>query len=174
MTLESSSTGVPAEKQNNIKVLKEGQRDKLEFLEIYQLALIANRSSRHVAQLFEQSFSLQVTDWRVIALLVGEDYLPFKDIVERTGMEKSRISRAHVRLQKAGLIQVAEGPFDKRTLVIKLTPKGTEVMQKLLPQANTFNNWLLEALSEEEKNSFNSILMKLRERVKNIDLAKIG
>lgn len=165
MTLEAS-------KQNNTTASKGVQTDKLEFLEIYQLAVIANRSSRHVAQLFEQSFSLQVTDWRVIALLVGEDYLPFKDIVERTGMDKSRISRAHVRLQKAGLIQVAEGPFDKRTLVMKLTPKGSEVMQKLLPQAHTFNNWLLEVLNPEEKSSFNAILTKLRERVKEIDLSK--
>ena len=146
---------------------------KLEFLEIYQLAVIANRSSRNVAQLFEQSFNLQVTDWRVIALLVGEDYLSFKDIVERTGMEKSRISRAHVRLQKAGLILVAEGPFDKRTLVMKLTPKGIEIMQELLPKALSFNNWLLEVLSVEEKGNLELILKKIRQRVKENETVKI-
>jgi DNA-binding transcriptional regulator GbsR (MarR family) len=63
---------------------------------------------------------LQVTDWCIIALLVGEDYLSFKEVVERTGMDKSRISRAHVCLQKAGLVLVAEGTFDKRTIVIAI------------------------------------------------------
>ena len=146
---------------------------KLEFLEIYQLALVANRSSRSVAALFEQSFNLQVTDWRVIALLVGEDYLSFKEIVERTGMDKSRISRAHVRLQKAELIQVAEGPFDKRTLVMKLTPKGQEMMQALLPKALSFNKWLLDILTEDEKGSLELILTKLRKRVKEIETFKV-
>ena len=141
------------------------QAKKLEFLEIYQLAVIANRSSQRVAQLFEQSFHLQVTDWRIIALLVGESFLSFKEIVERTGMDKSRVSRGHVRLQKAGLIQVAEGPFDKRTLVMKLSPKGQEILQVVLPKANQLNEWLLEALTQEERTQFESILRKLKERV---------
>jgi DNA-binding MarR family transcriptional regulator len=141
------------------------QAKKLEFLEIYQLAVIANRSSQRVAQLFEQSFHLQVTDWRIIALLVGESFLSFKEIVERTGMDKSRVSRGHVRLQKAGLIQVAEGPFDKRTLVMKLSPKGQEILQVVLPKANQLNEWLLEALTQEERIHLESILQKLKERV---------
>jgi DNA-binding MarR family transcriptional regulator len=141
------------------------QAKKLEFLEIYQLAVIANRSSQRVAQLFEQSFHLQVTDWRIIALLVGESFLSFKEIVERTGMDKSRVSRGHMRLQKAGLIQVAEGPFDKRTLVMKLSPKGQEILQVVLPKANQLNEWLLEALTQEERIHLESILQKLKERV---------
>ena len=138
---------------------------KLENLEIYQLAFIGNKSSRNVMQFFEKNFNLQLVDWRIIALLVGEDYLSFKELVERSGMDKSRISRAHVRMQKAGLVQVAEGPFDKRTLVMKLTPEGEKIMNELKPKVQEFNQWLLETLSEEEKAIFSEVLVKLKQRI---------
>jgi DNA-binding MarR family transcriptional regulator len=135
---------------------------KLEHLEIYQLAFIANKSSQTVSKLFEQSVHLQIPDWRIIALLLDEDFLSFKEVVERSGMEKSRVSRAHVRLQKAGLIQIAEGPFDKRMILLKLTTKGKEVLELVFPKVNDFNNQVLEVLSEEEKTQLKVILAKIK------------
>jgi DNA-binding MarR family transcriptional regulator len=135
---------------------------KLEHLEIYQLAFIANKSSQMVSKLFEQSVHLQIPDWRIIALLLDEDFLSFKEVVERSGMEKSRVSRAHVRLQKAGLIQIAEGPFDKRMILLKLTSKGKEALELVFPKVNDFNNQVLAVLSEEEKAQLKVILTKIR------------
>jgi DNA-binding MarR family transcriptional regulator len=135
---------------------------KLEHLEIYQLAFIANKSSQMVSKLFEQSVHLQIPDWRIIALLLDEDFLSFKEVVERSGMEKSRVSRAHVRLQKAGLIQIAEGPFDKRMILLKLTTKGKEALELVFPKVNDFNNQILAVLLEEEKAQLKVILTKIR------------
>jgi DNA-binding MarR family transcriptional regulator len=137
----------------------------LENLEVYQLAFVANVASQKVTALFEQDFELNVTDWRVLALLINVEYLSFKEILERTGMDKSRVSRAHVRLKKVGLIQVAEGPFDKRTLLMKLTPKGNEILQIVLPKINDFNENLLSVLTEEEKTSLKKILEKIKKQI---------
>jgi DNA-binding MarR family transcriptional regulator len=141
---------------------------QIEFLESYQLAAIGHMASGQMASLFDDGFGLQVPDWRILVLLVEVDYLSFKEVVEHTGMEKSRVSRAHARLQKAGLIQVSKGPFDNRTLVMKLTPKGQKVCEAALPKVRERNEALLEALSMEERALLTSILSKLSVRVKEM------
>ena len=142
---------------------------QIEQLETYQLAAIGHRTSRSVSELFSEDFGLQVPDWRILVILSGVDFLSFKEVVERTGMDKSRVSRAHVRLQKAGLVLVSKGPFDNRTLVMKLSTKGENVCKLLIPKIEERNQWLLNALSTEEQASFATILEKLSLRVKVLD-----
>ena len=144
------------------------QQGSIEFLEAYQLAAIGHRASSSVAELFSDGFDLQVPDWRILVLLLGVDFMSFKEVVEHTGMEKSRVSRAHVRLQKAGLVVVSKGPFDNRTLVMKLTSKGEDICTATLPKVRERNEWLLEILTPEEKLALSKILKKLSQRVREL------
>jgi DNA-binding MarR family transcriptional regulator len=142
---------------------------QIEFLEAYQLAAIGHRASSNIAGFFSDGFDLQVPDWRILVLLTGVDFMSFKDVVEHTGMEKSRVSRAHLRLQKAGLVLVSKGPFDNRTLVMKLTAKGENICQAALPKVRERNNWLLDPLTDAEKKMLAGILKKLSARVRELE-----
>lgn len=50
----------------------------------------------------------------------------------------------------------------------KLTPKGSDVFQQLLPKAVQFNDWLLDVLNLDEKTQLEVILKKLKNRMKHI------
>jgi DNA-binding MarR family transcriptional regulator len=140
----------------------------LEQFTAYQFAVVANRMSQSIAVLFEQEFQIQIPDWRILIALLDREFMTFKEVVESTSMDKSRVSRAYKRLESINLIEVTEGPFDKRQVVMRLTTDGRQMCYDIIPKAQERNDSLLETLTEAERTELDAILKKLLLRTKNI------
>lgn len=145
-----------------------GPIGELEDFIPYKLAVVANRVSQSIARLFAARFNLQVPEWRILMTLRAQDGLVFNEVVERTSMDKARVSRAQRRLVDLGLVSAAHDPGDGRRVILSLTAKGEKTCVKILPHAAEREAWLLAALDRAERRQLDRILDKLMRRSRQV------
>ncbi len=141
-----------------------GPIGKLEDFIPYKLSVVANRVSQSIGRLFETQFNIQVPEWRILMTLYAYDHLVFNEVVERTSMDKARVSRAQRRLVDLGLIDSANDPTDGRKVILSLTHKGEKMCRVILPEAAKREAWYLAVLDKQEHRKLDVILDKLMKR----------
>ena len=99
----------------------------------YKLAVVANRISQSIGRLFDTRFNLQMPEWRILMALYAYGDMPFYEGVERTSMDKARVSRAQRRLVDLGLVSAAQDPDDRRSVIFSLSEKGGSHLQRDSP-----------------------------------------
>lgn len=130
----------------------------------YKLAVVANRVSQSIGHLFESQFNLQMPEWRILMALYAYGDLVFNEVVERTSMDKARVSRAHRRLIDLGMIATVDDPTDGRKVILSLTAAGERICSEILPEAAAKEAWFLAALDDHEHHQLDVILDKLMKR----------
>lgn len=128
----------------------------------YQLAVASSRISRAFADRYRAEFGLSIPEWRVLAHLAQSDAVSVREIHARVDMDKSKVSRAAARLEEAGLIEKRENPDDRRLLDMRLTPKGAELVTRIVPIADAFQAEILSVLGPQAP-AFRTALQKLYE-----------
>jgi DNA-binding MarR family transcriptional regulator len=128
----------------------------------YQLAVASSRVSKAFADLYRAEFGLTIPEWRVLAHLAQSDQVSVREIHARVDMDKSKVSRAAAGLEAAGLIEKRENAKDRRLLDMRLTRKGHELIARIVPIADRYQNELLEKLAAEAP-AFRTALLRLLE-----------
>jgi DNA-binding MarR family transcriptional regulator len=154
----------PAARRPAVKRAVLGPIGKLEDFIPFKLAVVANRVSQSIGRLFESRFNIRVPEWRILMALYAYDDLVFNEVVERTSMDKARVSRAQHRLVDLGLINSVDDPSDGRKVILSLTRKGERMCGDILPHAAEREAWYLGALNREEHRQLDVILDKLMKR----------
>jgi DNA-binding MarR family transcriptional regulator len=148
----------------NVKRRALGPIGSLDDFIPYKLAVVANRVSQSVGHLFETQFNLQMPEWRILMVLYAYGALIFNEVVDRTSMDKARVSRAQRRLVDLNMIKTSDDPTDGRRLILALTPTGVKRCADILPEAAAREAWFLASLSDEEQKQLDVILDKLMAR----------
>jgi DNA-binding MarR family transcriptional regulator len=86
-----------------------------------------------------------------------------------TLMDKSRVTRAIDNLVENGLIRREANPEDKRSNLLTLTTKGEELYIELSKLAMRIQRRCLNSLTDEERNHFNNVLIKLDASVNQLE-----
>jgi DNA-binding MarR family transcriptional regulator len=141
-----------------------GPMGKLEDFIPYKLAVVANRVSQSIGRLFETRFNIQVPEWRIMMALYAYGDLVFNEVVERTSMDKARVSRAQRRLVDLKIIESFGDVSDGRKVILSLTAAGAKICEEILPEAAKREAWFLEALDDHEHRQLDVILDKLMKR----------
>ncbi len=116
----------------------------------YQLAVLAENVSRAFEKEYRARFGIGVAEWRVVAHLSQSSSVSVRDIQKRVAMEKSRVSRAASRLEKAGYVVRQPDPNDGRLVALALTDRGHDMIRTLAPIARSFEQQLLNSLGKEK------------------------
>jgi DNA-binding MarR family transcriptional regulator len=153
-----------AAKRVTVRRTNLGPMGKLEDFIPYKMSVVANRVSQSIGKLFDEKFNLQIPEWRILMALYAYGDLVFADVVERTSMDKARVSRAHRRLMDLGMIDPVDDPMDARKLILSLTDKGARICADILPEAAARESWFLAALEPHEHRQLDVILDKLMKR----------
>jgi len=91
--------------------------------------------------------------------IVSEDGdITQSEIAEVLAKGKPTVSRALDALEKKGLITRESNQEDRRVKPIRLTPKGQEVLDKVIPRAKQFNEAIKARLSPGEIETFFRVL----------------
>ncbi len=114
----------------------------------YRLTVAAQRLSDAFARQYRDQFGISNPEWRVLVHLSQSDGTSVRDIEARVAMEKSKVSRAAKRLEKAGYILKKINKTDRRLLHLHLTCKGQSLMTDLLPLADRFQQKIENHLGE--------------------------
>ena len=124
----------------------------------YQLAYIAERVSRRLAVEYGRSHGLSVAEWRVLVNLQHLGTSSVRDIQIFTNLEKSRVSRAVVRLEAAGLVKKQKSTEDARLVEIAITAEGVEALAAIIPAAVGIEERLLNSLDADKMRAFFDVI----------------
>jgi DNA-binding MarR family transcriptional regulator len=137
----------------------------------YRLSVLSNRISQAIARIYDERFGLDVTEWRIMAVLGRFPDLSASEVAERTAMDKVAISRAVARLLERNLITREVHGADRRRSVLALSAAGMAVYEVVVPMALDYERALLANLSCDEQAQLDALLHKLGANGKHAEAA---
>lgn len=134
----------------------------------YRLSVVTEAVSGLFATRYEQRFGLSIAEWRVVAV-VGQQGTPStQEVIERTGMDRVRVSRAVIRLADKGLLERQPHPRDQRAQILRLSRQGQATYTEIVPLARALHAALAAALTEAEQRQLSVLLDKIDARTREI------
>lgn len=130
----------------------------------YQLAVASARVSKGFAERYRAEFGLSIPEWRVLAHLAQSGAVSVREIHARVDMDKSKVSRAAARLESAGLIEKRENAEDRRLLDMRLTDKGRDLIARIMPIADAYQDAVLAQLGTDAPAFRRALLGLLEEK----------
>jgi MarR family transcriptional regulator, transcriptional regulator for hemolysin len=103
--------------------------------------------------------------WLILLALKQQRRRAQQEIATAVGIEGPTATHHLDGLEKAGLIERARDPDDRRVVRVELTPAGDELFQRLARAANSFDRRLRAGLDDEELAAFRAVLGRLRDNV---------
>ena len=129
----------------------------------YRLARLAEAVSQATAQVYSERFKLTRDEWRVLAGLANSPEVKTAQVLERTTLDKMRISRALSRMEAAGWVERSPDPHDRRGQLVRLLPAGRALYRKIEPMVQAREAYLLSALDPQEREVLDRALDKVLE-----------
>ncbi|TCZ63267.1 MarR family winged helix-turn-helix transcriptional regulator [Roseicella aquatilis] len=134
----------------------------------YRLHVTAGQVSRLFSQTYERRFGIGIPEWRVLAQLGENPAMPTQAVIERTGMDPVKVSRAVTRLVDKGLAERRPHPSDQRSQLLGLSRAGRAMYREIVPRALALEAELTAALTPAEQAALDGILTKLRDRARSL------
>ncbi len=129
------------------------------------ITFIANKLSKSANAFYQPEFGVNVTEWRIIALLAIEPGIPAARICHVIGFDKGPVSRTLAAMEKRGLIAIRIDPDDGRTHSISLTAKGRATHDKVIAVALERERRLLSCLGKDEREVLIELLRRLHDNL---------
>jgi DNA-binding MarR family transcriptional regulator len=117
----------------------------------YRLAILADRVSLAVSQVYADRYNLTRNEWRVLAALGDNRQMSAKDVGPYSTLDKMQVSRAVAGLEQAGYLMREDDAHDRRARILRLTAAGTALYQKLAPLVAARESYILEALDSDDR-----------------------
>jgi DNA-binding MarR family transcriptional regulator len=130
----------------------------------YRIAVLARGVSASLGKKY-RDLGITIPEWRLIAHLAEVGLCSSGEICARTSMDKAMVNRAVTRLVAAGLVLAGTSGQDRRVNVLKLTPRGQKIYERIVPLALDHEKSLLDPLSATEIKELVRILGKLQSQV---------
>jgi DNA-binding MarR family transcriptional regulator len=127
----------------------------------YRLSITSHTVSTNIARVYEKRFGLSIPEWRVIAVLGRYPGLSAVEVADRTLMDKVAVSRAVTKLIKNGRIDREFADADRRRSILNLSEEGKQVHNEIAPLALEFEQQLVQNISDDDYDKFNSVLEQL-------------
>lgn len=127
----------------------------------YLLARAADATSVRFAQVYKDRYGFLRADWRTVFHLGTAGELAARDIVARTGEDKTQVSRAVARLEARGFLTRRRDTADRRTERLALTPDGRAVFEDLRAAAAEHDASVAERLGPEDLGLLKDLLTRL-------------
>jgi DNA-binding MarR family transcriptional regulator len=103
--------------------------------------------------------------WFFLRVLWEEDGLSQRELSRRIGMmEPTTVSAIDTMVKRGFVVRLVDGD-DKRRRLVRLTPKGRKLKQKLLPLAYEVNLDSAKGFGPEEIETLQDLLLRLKENM---------
>lgn len=114
----------------------------------YRLNRAAEAASAAFAARYRERHQMTRTEWRVLALLGRSGRLAAAQIVRRSGMHKTKVSRAVAALERREWLRRSVDAEDRRVERLELTEAGRVALQDLARFAQEHDEILRARLGE--------------------------
>ena len=126
----------------------------------YRLSVAANKVSKRIAKTYVP-YKLSRTQWRVMAVLTSCQHMTAQMVADKTGMDKTTVSRAVGKMLERGLINRGASEQDGRSAPLSLSAEGRAMFAKIAPEALRQEQDLKNMFSDEDLDMLASFLNKL-------------
>ncbi len=133
------------------------------------ITFIANKLSRSATTLYQKRFGVNVTEWRILALLAIEPAISAARICHVIGFDKGPVSRTLAVMEENGLVTIKADERDGRTHAISMTPKGWATHDEVIAVALERERRLLSCLRKDEREMLIGLLRRVHG---NLDAVK--
>lgn len=124
---------------------------------------IANRLTRGASKYYRKAWNIGVVEWRIMISLGHKSGRAIGEIAEATDVDRGAVSRSVELLEEHGLVRTEAG--GGRLNLVKLTPKGKSLLQRLRAAGRRREERLMASFSEDEKVLLRSLLHRLLAQV---------
>jgi len=104
---------------------------------------------------------LTIPQYFILSLLLERDERPFKDLAEALACTPATVTGIVDTLEKKGLVIRSPHPEDRRSMLVKLTDEGRQLLQSTSNLEKMFASCCCEALPLEELKELSRLLKKL-------------
>jgi MarR family 2-MHQ and catechol resistance regulon transcriptional repressor len=154
-------------REMGFKPEKENTSEAALYNVVRTFTLLNRLFQRHYAQ-----FDLTPAKLNVLMLVKhvgGEEGLPQREIAKRLIISGSDVTGLIDRLEKEGLLTRRGASSDRRVKLIKITPKGSVLLDKLWPVHIEQVERVMSPLSKREQEQLIALLTKVRAKLQNGD-----
>ena len=128
----------------------------------YRLHTVANLLSRGAELRYRREFGVSLWEWRTLALLGAvQEPLSLNHLAHAAGIHKSQMSRVVSGLTRRKLVLRAADADDARGVRLTLSRSGRRLYEGLIGAAKERDAAFRRCLTQEEKNTLESVLAKL-------------
>ena len=103
--------------------------------------------------------------WMAMYYLLKYGDMSQKELGERMDIKESTVARLLDRMESEDLIIRIQTKEDRRIKYIKLTPKGKEKIEELLPEGQKMSEFFSIGITEDEIEVFKRVLQKFEENI---------
>lgn len=108
--------------------------------------------------------------YRVLATLMEERRaLRLGEIVTRTSVDQSTLSRLVAEMERTGLLTRERPQDNQRSLQVTLTPRGAELASRLMPIAAYYEEVAADSLSAKETAALKKTLVQLYDNLDRLE-----
>ncbi|THH35195.1 MarR family transcriptional regulator [Aliishimia ponticola] len=127
----------------------------------YLLNQAAERLSLEFQQTYKVKYGMLRTEWRVLFHLGRYGEMTAKQICDRAGLHKTKVSRAVTALEKKRFLIRSEMAGDRRHSALALTKSGRAAFEDLCRDAQAFDAQIRASLPDGEAQLLERGLMRL-------------
>ena len=126
-----------------------------------RFAVIGNKLTLTLAEMYTKKFDISQTEWRIIAALAEHAPMALKDLSEFIVIDIFSITRATSDLVKRGFLTRRVDQQDRRRIELRLAARGRKVYEEIVPVALSVEQTVFGVLSKAESDQLNIILDKI-------------
>ena len=131
----------------------------------YRLHKLSTLLNRQMHEELQARYRLGLAEWRSIAVLGEFGPLSLRDLARRGTMDKAQVSRLLPGLIRRGYVTRDAHPTDRRRASLQLTEAGRSLCDEILVLGRRRQEWLVEALTGEERTMLVDSLDRLLARI---------
>jgi DNA-binding MarR family transcriptional regulator len=129
----------------------------------------------HMAIFLKECATEQVTpiQWGILTLVGSEPGVGHVEIADELGLDRSNVANVVDRLARRGLLKQDISKADRRKKSVHITPAGRKLVKSFEAKAQRAQRKLLEMLSEQERETFITLLQRVIEHNNELSRAPI-
>ncbi|NQZ30965.1 MAG: MarR family transcriptional regulator [Oceanospirillaceae bacterium] len=135
----------------------------------YQFSILAQQMSEYIAQIYKK-YDLSKMEWRVLATIGQHTDISAREICQFTHFDKMQVSRAIAKLMAAEYLSQQISDTDRRTISLKLSSKGIDLYQEIIPLVRDQEQRLLQGLTDSERQMLRQLTLKLSGHLASSDV----
>ncbi len=108
-----------------------------------------------------EPYGLTQPQFFLLIALYEEDGIPISRLGEKAALDRSSLTGILDRMERDGLVERVASPEDRRSVLVRLTPKARALEGELRRIYEQTNQRFLSRLTEEERNVLERVVAKL-------------